>query len=81
MALKNPTKLTWDWSTAGQDRRDDHYTYLKIKGSFTYEKNVTPTYLWFNGNNEYRYLLGDKIDPSQPTMINQPAGNINDPNR
>jgi hypothetical protein len=23
--------------------------------------------------------LGDKIDPSQPTMINKPAGDINDP--
>jgi hypothetical protein len=78
--LKDPTKISWDWSTAGQDRADDHYTYLKIKGTFVYEKNYQPTYLWFNGNLEYRYLLGDKMDPSKPTYINLPAGDINDEN-
>ena len=78
IALKDPTKVFWDWSTAGQDRGDDHYTYLKIKGSFVYERNYTPVYLWFNGNLSYRYLLGDKMDPSKPTLIDQPAGNIND---
>ncbi|MCX8063214.1 MAG: tetrathionate reductase family octaheme c-type cytochrome, partial [Anaerolineales bacterium] len=78
-ALKNPTKTFWDWSTAGQDRPDDHYTYLKIKGSFIYEKNVLPTYLWFNESVSYRYLLGDKIDPTKPTLLNPPAGDINDP--
>jgi hypothetical protein len=80
IALKDPTKMTWDWSTAGQDRPEDHYTYLKIKGTFSYEENVRPIYEWFNGNNAYRYLLGDKIDPSQPAMINQPAGDIHDAN-
>ena len=78
MALKDPTKVTWDWSTSGQDRPDDHYTYLKIKGTFTYENNVQPEYLWFNGNLSYRYLLGDKIDPTQATVLDQPAGDIND---
>jgi len=79
MAVKDPTKLTWDWSTSGQDLGDDHFTYLKIKGSFQYESNVIPTYVWFNGNLSYRYILGDKIDPTQPTVIDQPAGSINDP--
>ncbi|MFM8322476.1 MAG: tetrathionate reductase family octaheme c-type cytochrome [Chloroflexota bacterium] len=80
MAVKDPTKVYWDWSQAGEDRGDDHYTYLKIKGSFVYEKEVTPEYIWFNGSLAYRYLLGDKLDPTRPTMINLPAGNINDPN-
>ncbi len=80
MALKDPTKTFWDWSTAGQDLPDDHFTYLKIKGSFVYQKNFTPTYLWFNGNLEYRYLLGDPIDPAKPTLINLPAGSIRDAN-
>ncbi len=81
MALEDPTKVYWDWSQAGQEGRvDDHFTYLKIKGEFTYEKNFKPTYLWFNGNNEYRYILGDKIDPTKPTYINKPAGNIKDAN-
>jgi octaheme c-type cytochrome (tetrathionate reductase family) len=79
-ALKDPTKTNWDWSTAGQDIPDDHYTYLKIKGNFIYEKNVQPTYTWFNGNLSYRYLLEDKIDPQKVTYINIPAGSIDDPN-
>lgn len=79
IALQDPTKVAWDWSTAGQSgRADDHFTYLKIKGSFTYEKNYSPAYLWSNGNLSYRYLLGDKIDPARPTIIDQPAGDIND---
>ncbi len=79
IGVKDPTKVFWDWSTAGQDQPEDHLTYLKIKGSFVYESNFVPTYEWFNGDMEYRYLLGDKIDPTQPTMINLPAGDINDP--
>ncbi len=80
IALEDPTKVYWDWSTAGQEgRKDDHYTYLKIKGSFIYEKNYRPQYLWFNGNLQYRYLLGDPIDPNGITYINLPAGSIDDP--
>ena len=80
MAVKDPTKTEWDWSTAGQDLPEDHYKYLKIKGSFVYEENVTPDYMWSNGNLAYRYILGDKIDPTQPTYIDKPAGDIHDPN-
>ncbi len=78
-ARKDPTKTYWDWSQAGEDRGDDHYTYLKIKGEFIYERDVTPTYIWFNGNNEYRYLVGDPINTEGPTYINKPAGSIADP--
>lgn len=77
-SVKDPTKVYWDWSTAGQDLPEDHYTYLKIKGSFIYEKNYQPTYAWFNGNVDYRYLLGDPIDPTQTTALNPPAGDIQD---
>ena len=80
MATQDPTKLTWDWSTAGQDKPDDHLTYLKIKGSFVYDQNVKPVYLWSNGNQQYRYILEDVIDPTQPTFINKPAGDIDDLN-
>lgn len=80
LALKDPTKTYWDWSTSGQDLPENHFTYLKIKGTFEYERDVKPHYLWFNGNLEYRYLLGDQIDPTQPTVLDQPAGDINDPN-
>lgn len=81
LALEDPTKVFWDWSKAGiGTKEDDHFTFLKIKGEFVYEKNFAPTYLWFNGNNEYRYILGDKIDPDGITYINKPAGNIHNPN-
>jgi|SaaInl8_200m_RNA_FD_contig_51_512426_length_1925_multi_6_in_0_out_0_1 octaheme c-type cytochrome (tetrathionate reductase family) len=79
IGVGDPTKTYWDWSTAGDDsRQEDHFTYLKIKGSFTYESNYTPVYTWFNGNLDYRYLLGDGINPNQPTILNDPAGNIED---
>ncbi len=78
-ARKDPTKTYWDWSKAGEDRGDDHYTYLKIKGEFIYERDTRPTYIWFNGNNEYRYIVGDPVNPGGPTYINKPAGDINDP--
>lgn len=79
-ATRDETKMYWDWSTAGsEDIEENVHTYLKIKGSFVYEGNFTPTYLWYNGKVAYRYILGDKIDPDQRTPINLPAGNINDP--
>lgn len=79
IGVYDPTKVYWDWSTAGQDQPEDHLTYLKIKGSFVYESNFAPTYTWFNGNLAYRYLLGDSVDLNQATMINLPAGEIQDP--
>ncbi|MCE7946453.1 MAG: tetrathionate reductase family octaheme c-type cytochrome [Chloroflexi bacterium CFX4] len=78
-ARRNATKMLWDWSTAGQDLAEDPHHYLKIKGSFEYEQNFVPQYFWFNGLSD-RYLLGDPIDPSLPTVLNPLAGSINDPN-
>jgi octaheme c-type cytochrome (tetrathionate reductase family) len=78
-ALRDPTKTFWDWSTAGQDWPEDPHVYLKIKGSFIYENNTVPEYAWFNGDVAYRYLLGDPLNPDGATVLNPPAGNINDP--
>ena len=77
-ALRDATKMDWDWSTAGQDIPEDPHEYLKIKGSFVYESDFMPDYAWYNGNAD-RYLLGDKIDPTTTTVLNQPLGDINDP--
>ncbi len=77
-ALREATKMHWDWSTAGQDLPEDKHSYLKIKGSFIYERNFVPEYYWFNGSAD-RYLLGDPIDPNVSTVINQPLGDIHDP--
>jgi hypothetical protein len=71
--------MEWDWSTAGQDREEDPHEYLKIKGSFVYEANFMPEYDWYNGTIT-RYLLGDPIDPTQTTILNEPQGSVNDPN-
>ncbi len=78
-ALREPTKVHWDWSTAGQDLPEDTHAYLKIKGTFIYEDNLVPEYAWYDGT-VTRYLLGDQIDPEGPTALNAPNGSINDPN-
>jgi len=77
-AVKEATKMHWDWSQAGQDLPEDPHEYLKIKGRFIYEKNITPDYFWFDGTAKH-YIMGDKMDPSQVTMINEPLGDINNP--
>jgi len=77
-ALRDATKMDWDWSTAGQDIPEDPHEYLKIKGSFIYERNFQPDYAWYNGNAD-RYILGDEIDPDEVTVLNQPLGSIDDP--
>lgn len=77
-AVRDATKMFWDWSAAGQDLPEDPHEYLKIKGRFVYEHNFMPEYAWFNGHND-RYILGDVIDPTQSTVLNLPKGEISDP--
>ena len=77
-ARKEETKTEWYWSEAGQDLPENPHEYLKIKGRFVYEKDVTPTYAWYRGTAD-RYIVGDKIDASQPTVLNLPHGDISDP--
>ncbi|MCB0038816.1 MAG: hypothetical protein KDE23_03990 [Caldilinea sp.] len=69
---------TWDWSTAGQDKPEDHYTFLKIKGDFLYEKDYQPEYLWYDGGVSYRYLTGDQLAADGPTLLNPPSGSIDE---
>jgi octaheme c-type cytochrome (tetrathionate reductase family) len=77
-AVRDATKMNWDWSTAGQDIPEDPHEYLKIKGSFVYEQNFMPDYAWFNGRAD-RYILGDVIDPTESTVLNMPYGDVTDP--
>lgn len=77
-ALREPTKIHWDWSAAGLDIPEDVHEYLKIKGSFIYEDNLVPQYAWSN-NTVSRYLLGDPISPDGITALNAPNGSIDDP--
>ncbi len=82
-----PTKMTWDWSKAGElkdgkpvVRKDEtgHIIYDGQKGEFTLAEDVVPTYVWFNGQVQYT-LAGDKIDPTQIVNINQFLGDKDDP--
>jgi octaheme c-type cytochrome (tetrathionate reductase family) len=86
-AKVNPTKLTWDWSTAGRLKDGQPYeekaadgtdAYMSIKGSFTWGKNLKPEYAWSNGTASH-YLLGDAVDPSKAVKINELHGNYEDP--
>lgn len=88
-AKANPTKMYWDWSTAGKLRNGEPYVeedemgnhiYMSIKGSFKWAKNVKPDYIWFNGTASH-YLLGDKIqDTTKPLVLNKLHGSYQDPN-
>ena len=73
-----PTKVWWDWSTAGQNKpvQKDQYgqnTYDKMKGDFRWGKDVVPSYMWFNGTVD-RVLIGEKIDPGKRVHLNYPKG-------
>lgn len=82
-AREMPTKTTWDWSTAGEDRVSPEYdqygksTYNKKKGDFTWGKDVVPTYAWYNGKGG-AYLPGEKIDPDSVTKLSWPEGDRSD---
>ncbi|MFZ5880808.1 MAG: tetrathionate reductase family octaheme c-type cytochrome [Chloroflexota bacterium] len=82
------TKMTWDWSKAGEladgkpvVRKDEHghVIYDGQKGEFTYAADVIPEYVWFNGQVVYT-LANDVIDPTQVVNINQFMGSKEDPN-
>ncbi|WP_298445244.1 tetrathionate reductase family octaheme c-type cytochrome [uncultured Ferrimonas sp.] len=82
VAKNEPTKMSWDWSTAGQDRTDvskqfGKKTFLKKKGDFEWGKNITPEYAWYNGQ-AGAYQIGDKIDASTVTKLTYPLGDISD---
>ncbi|WP_081435905.1 tetrathionate reductase family octaheme c-type cytochrome [Desulfatibacillum aliphaticivorans] len=78
-----PTKTWWDWSKAGDKKREVHKDkygmpdYFWKKGEFLWDESVQPTYAWYNGTVE-RYLIGDKIDDDGVTEITQPVGGIKD---
>ena len=80
MSPDTGTKMTWDWSQAGQDLDiTDEHQYLKIKGRFTWAKKMKPEYYWYN-QTSVRYIVGDRIDPTAPTRITAPLGDRDDAN-
>ncbi len=82
-ARANPTKVWWDWSTAGTKLNtpkdaNGMATFVNKKGSFKWETNIVPTYAWYNGVSG-QYLLGEAINPNEVTRLNWPMGNRIDP--
>lgn len=84
-AKVNATKMEWLWSDAGKlkdgqpyetDDEMGNHDYLSIKGSFKWEKNVRPDYVWFNGTADH-YVLGDPID-TIPVQVNTLNGSHDD---
>ena len=82
------TKMSWDWSTAGQLSPEGkpilkkdakgRVIYDSKKGDFVVAENVTPEYSWFNGDVTYT-LLGDKVEKSDGvTHINRLGGSASD---
>ena len=82
------TVMTWDWSTAGKMGPDGkpmkkknekgRVIYDSKEGDFTVGENVTPEYVWFNGQVKYT-LLGDKVDKAAGIVqINRFEGSPND---
>lgn len=81
-AKEIPTKLSWDWSTAGQDLKEEvdangKHLYDKKKGHFTWGKKVKPEYAWYNGS-AGAYLPGEPMDPTKVTRLGYPLGEITD---
>ena len=81
-AKEDATQMDWDWSTAGRDEAPEgidgkEVRYKKSTGTQTWVKDVQPSYAWFNGRSGV-HLVGDKIDPTVPTMMTYPLGDIND---
>ncbi len=82
-----PTKMSWDWSTAGDLKDGKPYhtdgkygkaIYKSIKGSFVWDKNVTPEYFWYNGGFEH-LSIKDVIDPGKTVEVSHPTGSREDP--
>jgi octaheme c-type cytochrome (tetrathionate reductase family) len=86
-AKERSTKMSWDWSTAGKLKNGEpfheedslgNHTYLSIKGSFVWERNVVPEYQWFNGTATH-YLEGDVVeDTTKPIIMNELNGSYAD---
>lgn len=83
IANASPTLVRRDYSEAGQDRPqrlDEHGMprYEKRFGTLSWGKHLVPTYLWYDGTRNAS-LVGDKIDPSRPVILNAPVGEKRSP--
>ena len=87
-ARVNPTKMSWDWSKAGEKKDGKpfktkdafgKFDYMSIKGQMKWAKNIKPEYFWYNGSIE-SITARDTIDPAKVVPVSQPVGNRADGN-
>lgn len=93
-ARQKPTKMNWDWSTAGNRDRGTNgvetttvsgqtvTNYDAMKGDFVWVKDVRPEYAWYNGQVE-RMTLTDSFasgmgTSTTPIHLGGPTATIDD---
>ncbi|MEN8243170.1 MAG: hypothetical protein ABFS17_14765, partial [Chloroflexota bacterium] len=80
-AREFPTKTYWSWETAGDKEKGvvkeevggitvDVYNFKK--GEFAWEADVTPTYMWFDGE-MYWATTGEEMDSSEIIKLAAPT--------
>ena len=83
-----PTNTFWDWATSGRLKDGRPYeeknekgwlTYTSMRGKMTWEQNVKPNYIWYNGNLKFTRLT-DNLPASRPVVLNPAEGSYTDPN-
>jgi octaheme c-type cytochrome (tetrathionate reductase family) len=83
-AKEIPTKVWWDWSTAGDPQRKvvkDKFgkvIYVAKKGDMKYDKMIQPEYAWYLDGKNTAYLRGARIDPAQEVLMAGPTASRND---
>jgi len=84
-----PSKMWWDWTTAGKKDADGKHikmkdengyvTYMTKKGNFEWAENVEPEYAWLSGGVRYKQL-DEIINPNEVVELNSFSGSYDDPN-
>lgn len=83
-----PSKIWWDWTTAGKKDADGKHikmkdkngyvTYVTKKGNFEWAENIEPEYAWLSGKIRYKQL-DEKINPDEVVELNNFSGSYDDP--
>jgi len=86
---EQPTNLSWDWATAGRLKDGRGYkeedakgyeTYASKHGGMVWEREVRPSYLWYNGNLKFTRLTDTlTIPPDGRVVLNPAEGSYRDP--
>jgi len=79
-AVTGKTRLSWDWSKAGQKPEDESkikdadgdILFSMDKGEFTLGANLVPEYRLLGGRTSHVFV-GDKIDPKGAVLLNSAA--------